>query len=207
MFKNFSEETYENNRLLLSNNPLMSIALTADLLSKIALSRRRFLDKCTNLKKATLALGEVFNGKIEDEDKYEKLIMDVDFKGRSVLNIICYKGFSPLMSEEDPKAENIINNMWWGAQSTKCDGNITGYSNLYHILYSSFNNVTDENTLFMDIVTNFFVLNTKVDYSFQHRYRSMDISFYFKKDMIMGFFVLILQMYVIYYYDLNFRNV
>jgi hypothetical protein len=54
----------------------MSIALTADILTKIAKSRRRFQDKCTNLKDATLALGKVFNNKIEDEDQYKKLIMD-----------------------------------------------------------------------------------------------------------------------------------
>lgn len=36
MFDNFASESYENNRLLLSYNPLMSIALTADLLENIA---------------------------------------------------------------------------------------------------------------------------------------------------------------------------
>lgn len=61
--------------------------------------------------------------------------MDTDFTGRTIINIICYKGFSPLMSEEDPKAENLIVNMWIGEEMTKCDGNIYGYSNLMHILF------------------------------------------------------------------------
>lgn len=39
------------------------------------------------------------------------------------------------MSEEDPKAENLIVNMWIGEEMTKCDGNIYGYSNLMHILF------------------------------------------------------------------------
>ena len=38
----FTEESFDENRLLLSNNPLMSITLTADLLTKIAKSKRRF---------------------------------------------------------------------------------------------------------------------------------------------------------------------
>lgn len=42
MFNNFTEESFDENRLLLSNNPLMSITLTADLLTKIAKSKRRF---------------------------------------------------------------------------------------------------------------------------------------------------------------------
>lgn len=112
MFRNFASETYENNRLLLSYNPMMSIALTADLLTKIAMGRRRFLDECTNLKNDILALGKVFNAKIEDEAFYQRLIEDMDFNGRTVLNIICNRGFGPLMSEEDPKAENLIMNMW-----------------------------------------------------------------------------------------------
>lgn len=38
------------------------------------------------------------------------------------------------MSEEDPKAEDLIMDMWVGAEITKCDGKITGYSNLMYIL-------------------------------------------------------------------------
>ena len=44
MFDNFASESFESNRLILSYNPLMSIALTADLLEKIAVSRIRFRD-------------------------------------------------------------------------------------------------------------------------------------------------------------------
>ena len=42
-FENFLEP-YEENRLLLSYNPMMSIALTADLLNHIAKKRKRFAD-------------------------------------------------------------------------------------------------------------------------------------------------------------------
>lgn len=35
-FENFTGETFENNRLLLSNNPMMSIALSAEILTRIA---------------------------------------------------------------------------------------------------------------------------------------------------------------------------
>ena len=89
MFDNFATETYENNRLLLSYNPMMSIALSADLLTKIAISRRRYTDQCLNLKNDILALGKVFNAKIEDESFYKSLIEDADFRSRTVLSIIC----------------------------------------------------------------------------------------------------------------------
>jgi hypothetical protein len=39
MFDNFKDAPYEENRLLLSENPLMTIALTAELLKMIADSK------------------------------------------------------------------------------------------------------------------------------------------------------------------------
>lgn len=50
MIENFATETFENNRLLLSYNPLMSIALTADLLTAIGNNRSRFTATCLSLK-------------------------------------------------------------------------------------------------------------------------------------------------------------
>jgi hypothetical protein len=44
MFENFAGESYDKNRLMLSYNPMMSIALSADLLTKIGEGRRRFKD-------------------------------------------------------------------------------------------------------------------------------------------------------------------
>lgn len=40
------------------------------------------------------------------------------------------------MSEEDPKAENLIQSVWHGSESTKCDGSIFGYSNLMHMMFT-----------------------------------------------------------------------
>ena len=183
----------------------MSIALTADILTKIAKSRRRFQDKCTNLKDATLALGKVFNGKIEDESMYKKLIMDRDFTGRTIINIICYQRFAPLMSEEDPKAEDLIMDMWMGEETTRCDGNISGYCNLIYILFQK-SKKADTSTTYMDIVTNYFKLNTSVDYAFQHRYRSKDISFIFKKDILMALLLLLFSTYINLLYGIYFHK-
>ena len=40
------------------------------------------------------------------------------------------------MSEEDPKAENLMNNIYVGEGATECDGNIYGYSTFMHIIQS-----------------------------------------------------------------------
>lgn len=39
------------------------------------------------------------------------------------------------MHDSDPKAEDLIMEMWEGKEATRCDGNIFGYSNLAHILF------------------------------------------------------------------------
>lgn len=44
MFENFSNESFDKNRLMKSYNPMMSIALSCDLLQKIGDGRRRFKD-------------------------------------------------------------------------------------------------------------------------------------------------------------------
>jgi hypothetical protein len=46
----------------------MSITLTADLLKKIADSRKRFSDECKNLVSDILNLGRIYNSKIENVD-------------------------------------------------------------------------------------------------------------------------------------------
>ena len=76
----------------------------------------------------------MFISKIEDENYYENLILDTDFRGRSIAKIITENGFEPLMTEGDPKAENLIFRYWYGKRSSECDGDISGYSNLSQIL-------------------------------------------------------------------------
>ena len=164
MFDNFASESFENNRLILSYNPLMSIALTADLLEKIAVSRIRFRDQCLDLKKEILELGKVYNSKIKDEDYFEKLILDKDFKDRTVLKIICEQGLEPLMCDDDPKSEDIIMEMWEGKETPRCDGSVFGFSNLCHILFKKSKKVTDPRTTYFSIISNYFAVNLNVDY-------------------------------------------
>jgi len=73
---------------MLSQNPLQTIALAAELLIKIAFARRKFENECIKIKGKLLSLGKIFSSKILDHKYYEKLILDVDLKGRTVLKVI-----------------------------------------------------------------------------------------------------------------------
>jgi len=134
VFEDYVKKGFESNFLLLSYNPLMSIVLTAEILKFIATSRKRFENECKKIHADILALGQMYTKKIENERYYESLILDKDFRDRTILKIITDNYFNQLMPEEDPKPENVMIKIWEGREATKCDGNIYGYSNLTHIL-------------------------------------------------------------------------
>ena len=139
-----------------------------------------------------LELGRMYSAKIQDEKYYERLIMDKDFQDRTVIKIITENSFESLMDEMDPKAENLIVMIWHGKEATRCDGNIYGYSNLMHIITSRAKKISGTATSFLQMVSNYFEPNFNVDYSFQYRYRSKAISFYFYKEFFCALAMLVI---------------
>ena len=102
-------ESVNDNNLLLSNNPLMSISLSCELLDNIGSKKAQFEEKCAETKENLLELGKVFNSRIDSIDDFEALIFNTDFQNRTVLKVITESELEPLMSTDDPKAENIMN--------------------------------------------------------------------------------------------------
>lgn len=49
ILNDYVEVSYDKNRLLLSPNPLMSIALACELLNSIGASRRKFENECQRI--------------------------------------------------------------------------------------------------------------------------------------------------------------
>jgi len=41
------------------------------------------------------------------------------------------------MDENDPKAENMMMGIWQGKETNKCDGIMSGYSSMTHIMVSA----------------------------------------------------------------------
>ena len=132
----------------------------------IGRTRKRFENECLSLIDGLLELGKVYNGKIDDDKQYEELIMDTDFQNRTMLKVITSCKFENLMSQDDPKTENIMNNIFIGEDATKCDGNIYGFSTLIHILSSKpkIPKTGDDN--FWKMITIDYDYKTNVDYTF-----------------------------------------
>ena len=170
----------------------MSISLASELLIKVGENRRKFENECQRIRGRLLMLGKMYSAKIEDEQYYETLIMDQDFQYRTVIKIITENSFEPLMDEEDPKAENLIVMIWHGKEATRCDGNIYGYSNLMHIISTKAKKLSGNSDSYIQVISNYFEPNFKVDYSFQYRYRSKAISFFFKKEFVCALAMLVI---------------
>jgi hypothetical protein len=64
IINDYVEENYDKNRLLLSPNPLMSIALAAEILDNVAESRRKFENECVKIRTQLLELGKMYSSKI-----------------------------------------------------------------------------------------------------------------------------------------------
>lgn len=159
VFDSYTTEPHPNNLLLLSSNPLLSLALTAELLDYMASHRRMFENECRKVAEEVLSLGKMLLSKIEEERYYEKIMMsDRDFKDRSILKIITENYFEHLLDEEDPKGENLMVKLWHGVDATKCDGNIYGFSSLTHILMTRAKK-TGGGEPFFSLITNFFEVN------------------------------------------------
>ena len=110
------------------------------------------------------------------------------------------------MHEDDPKAENLINNIWKGRQSEKCNGSIYGYSCLKHIIDSP-TEKPEPTATFYEIITNFFEgLDDDVDYLFQYKYRMDSIETYYMKEFLFGCIILYFLIQISIDYQIKFKG-
>jgi hypothetical protein len=61
-----------------------------------------------------------------DDDKIEKVFLDVDFKDRTILKIVTVNDFQPIFSSY--KVNVLLQEIWEGKNSYECDGQITDFS-------------------------------------------------------------------------------
>ncbi len=79
-----------------------------------------------------MELGRTYISKIDDDDYFEKLLLDVDFQNRSVMKIIVTSRLQALF--EDGKVDTLIANIYNGKEYVQCDGDIRGFSTFAYIL-------------------------------------------------------------------------
>ena len=77
--------------------------------------------------------------------------------------------FEPLLTEDDPQAENLMNTIYMGEGHQSCDGTIEGFSTFSHIINTESESKrpgVTRNDPFIELITKGFSYNTSVDYFF-----------------------------------------
>ena len=80
-----------------------------------------------------MRLGTFIIENIEDE-KIEKIFMDLDFRNRTVLKIASDNEFAPLMASD--KVSVLLEEIWVGKNTYECDGNIADFSIINYLANS-----------------------------------------------------------------------
>jgi hypothetical protein len=94
-----------------------------------------------------------------------------------------------------------MNKLWKGKEATNCDGSIFGYSRLSTTVFKDFKrHVGNSSCNVIELASNSFESNFKVDYMIQHRYRSKSISFFFLKEFLCALVMLIIFQWINYQY-------
>ena len=120
-----SGESHEQNRILLSYNPIQTICLACCHLKSIGEKVAMFAHEGNTLAADLLDLGAKLIENME-EISVRPIFMDNDFKERTVLHLITYNGYAPLMA--DDKIAALLDELWVGKLTYDCDGKIEDFS-------------------------------------------------------------------------------
>jgi hypothetical protein len=106
-----NEESHITNRIVLRSNPILCICLACIHLTSIGNSISLFKHRGATISEALLDLGRNIVDEM-NKDNIETIFMDTDFKSRTVLHLITYNKFAPLMS--DGKVTVLLDKLWQG---------------------------------------------------------------------------------------------
>jgi len=121
---------HEQNRILLSYNPILTICLACITLENIGRNISIFHHEGQMLIEQLLTLGAKIIEYMSD-DVVRPMFMDIDFKNNTVLHLITAHGYAPLMA--DDKISSLLDELWHGKLTYNCDGNLSDFSILTYL--------------------------------------------------------------------------
>ena len=104
-----NDKQHEQNRIVLSYNPILCICLACIHLKSIGSSISLFKHRNDGIASGLLDLGDCIVSDME-KGSVRRIFMDLDFKNRTVLHLITYNGFAPLM--KDSKVTMLLDKLW-----------------------------------------------------------------------------------------------
>ena len=164
----------ERNPITLCYNPVLVISLCCEFLLNIGQDIKIFEEEGIVLSRKLQILGKKIISTMTEEI-ISKAYLQIDFKNRTVLNIITTYGFVPLML--DPKIEILLEEAWEGRNTYECDGKLMDFSLLTHLLHSPLIKLPGKALMPSDLIKNGFKANVKESkFWFQFKFRHTSIS-------------------------------
>lgn len=188
-------EEHEKNRICLSYNPILTICLACMHLNTIGKQISLFRHRGHTVSMALLDLGVEIIASLENMKKVRTIFMDQDFKNRTVLNLITYNGYEPLM--RDSKVNVLLDNLWQGESANKCDGRVSDFSKLTYMAITPLMKLKGQKISFSQILgLNFEPHVENESYAQQFKFRKSSIALIFKKNFYSSIIIVLIFTYI-----------
>ena len=92
-----------------------------------------------------------------DEEKVSKILLETDFRDRTVMKNITIFNFSKLLHSN--KVNIVLEDLWEGIHTRECDGNFGDFSMLSYVKNSSVRRLPGGQVKASELITNNFVVN------------------------------------------------
>ena len=167
-------DPHDINRIVLSYNPILCICLACIHLHSIGAAISLFRHRGETVSAGLLDLGASVVDDIGEDDTIESIFMDHDFKNRTVLHLITYNGYAPLMSAS--KVTVLLDKLWQGKLTYKCDGRVSDYSKLTFMANEKMKTLPGKDIKFTEILALKFEPNiTAEQYGVQYKFRKSSV--------------------------------
>jgi len=103
-----------------------------------------------------------------DEDKVAKVLLETDFRDKTVLKNITLYNFSKLLHSY--KVNIVLEDLWEGIHTRECDGTLGDFSMLTYLTSSTVRRLPGAHVKASELITNNFVVNIKEE-KFWYKYK------------------------------------
>jgi hypothetical protein len=105
-----------------------------------------------------------------DEDKVAKVLLETDFRDRTVMKNITIYNFSKLLHSY--KVNIVLEDLWEGIHTRECDGTLGDFSMLTYLTGSTVRRLPGGHVKASELITNNFVVNIKEEkFWYQFKFR------------------------------------
>jgi hypothetical protein len=174
-------DSEEKNKILLTSNTIMALALMCEYLKRISKAINVFDRQCRYLLEEIHVLADQLVDNIEDE-LVESIFLDKDFKDRTLFKIVTQYNLYSFLSTG--KVNTVLDIVWEGINSTDCDGNLVDFSLLTFLAGSSVKTIPGKRISIKQLLFNSYVSQSnELNFWFQYKYRHESVQYIFYKEL------------------------